>query len=194
MIRWPDIVFASERRYATLTAATTDGRLRRLGHGVYTPSADPDEVVVRRNWMSVLDHSLPGAVIVDASARRGFPDRGGRLFVDHGRRSPYVLPGLAIIPRRGPGPQPGDTEVDGFYRSSLPRGILDNLSRADARRLTRSEVERWIVETAAGHRDEWLNDLREEARVLSESMGLNRAYEHLSAIISAVRSNRARIT
>ncbi len=186
---WPDIVFASDWRNATLTAATNDGRLRRIGHGVYTPSMDADDVVVRRNWIAVLGHALPGAVVVDGSARSGFPDPSGRLYVDHSRRSPYVLPGLAVIPRRGPGPLPGDTELDEFYLSSPARGMLDNLSRADSRRLTRSEVERWVVDTVTQHGEERLNKLRDEARALSELMDLDRAYERLSAIISAALSS-----
>ena len=56
---WPDIVFASDWRNATLTAAANDGRLRRIGHGIYTPSSDADDIVVRRNWMAILGHALP---------------------------------------------------------------------------------------------------------------------------------------
>lgn len=182
---WPEIVFASDWRYATLTAATSDGRLRRIGHGVYTPSTEADDVVARRNWMAVLGHALPGAVIVDASARSGCPDSSGRLFVDHPRRSPYVLPGLSILPRRGPGPLPGDIKLDEFYLSSPARGMLDNLSRDDSRRLSTSEVERWVVDTVTQHGVERLNEIRDEARSLSESMERPRAYERLSAIISA---------
>jgi hypothetical protein len=162
---WPDIVFASDWRNATLTAATNAGRLRRIGHGVYTPSADADDVVVRRNWMAALGHALPGAVVVDGSARSGIPDPSGRLYVDHSRRSPYVLPGLAVIPRRGPGPLPGDTELDEFYLSSPARGMLDNLSRVDSRRLTRSEVERWVVDIVTQHGDERGEQQRKAPRV-----------------------------
>lgn len=187
--RWPEIVFASDWRNATLTAATNDGRLRRIGHGVYTPSPDADDVVVRRNWMAVLVHALPGAVVVDASARRGCPDSGGRLYVDHSRRAPYVLPGLSVMPRRGPGPLPGDIELDEFHLSSPARGMLDNLSRDDSRRLTRSEVERWVVDTVTQHGEERLNQIRDEARRLSDLMDLRPSYERLSAIISAALSS-----
>jgi fido (protein-threonine AMPylation protein) len=186
---WPDIVFASDWRNATLTAAANDGRLRRIGHGIYTPSPDADVVVVRRNWMSVLGHSLPGAVVVDASARSGAPDSNGRLFVDHARRSPYVLPGLSIIPRRGPGPLPGDIRLDEFYLSSPARGMLDNLARSDSRRLASSDVERWVVDIVTQHGEERLNAIRDEARGLAQMMDRQGAYERLSAIISAALSS-----
>lgn len=187
--RWPDIVFASDWRNATLTAATNDGRLRRLGHGVYTPSKDADDAVVRRNWMAVLGHALPGAVIVDASARSGAPNPDGRLYVDHSRRTAYVLPGLAVIPRRGPGPLPNDTSLGDFYLSSPARGMLDNLSRDDSRRLSRPEVERWVIDIVTQHGEDRLNEIRDEARSLSELMDHQRAYERLSAIISAALSS-----
>lgn len=186
---WPDIVFASDWRNATLTAATNDRRLRRIGHGVYTPSPDADDVVVRRNWVAILGHALPGAVVVDASARRACPDSSGRLYVDHPRRTPYVLAGLSVIPRRGPGPLPGDIALDEFYLSSPARGMLDNLSRDDSRRLTRSEVERWVVDSVTQYGEERLNQTRDEARRLSELMGHRSAYERLSTIITAALSS-----
>ena len=186
---WPDIVFASDWRNATLTAAANDGRLRRIGHGIYTPSSDADDIVVRRNWMAILGHALPGAVVVDASARSGCPDANGRLYVDHARRTPYLLPGLSILPRRGPGPLPGDAELDEFYLSSPARGMLDNLSRDDSRRLTTSEVERWVVDIVTQHGEERLNQIRDEARGLSGLMERPRVFERLSATISAALSS-----
>ena len=54
---WPDLVLASDWRRATLSAALKQGRLRRIAQGYYTPSPDPDEAVVRRNWMKVLGHA-----------------------------------------------------------------------------------------------------------------------------------------
>ena len=106
-IRWPEIVFAGDAPRETLSRAATAGRLSRLARGIYTPSKDAPEAVVRRNWMQILAREFPGAVIVDRAARSLQPVEG-RLPVDHRRRHPLALPGLVIEPREGPGVLPGD--------------------------------------------------------------------------------------
>jgi hypothetical protein len=186
--RWPDIVFASDWRLATLSEATKAGRLRRIARGIYTPSRDPVEAVVRRNWMLVLAHAFPGAVIVDRSTRAGSPDSSGYLYVDHPRRRALALPGLVIVPRLGPGPLPGDQALDRFYVSSTARGLLDNLVGGGSRCLSNEELETWIAEIATRHGDQRLNALRDQARELAVATGREEAFARLSTIISAALS------
>jgi hypothetical protein len=187
-ISWPDIVFASDRRHATLSEATRTGRLRRIARGIYTPSDDPVEAVVRRNWMQILAQVFPGAVIVDRSTRPGSPDGSGYLYVDHRRRRTLVLPGLVIVPRSGPGPLPGDQPIDGFYVSSTARGLVDNLAGSGSRCLTREEIEAWITEIATRHGEPRLNALRDQARTIAAAIGREDAFATLSTIISAALS------
>ena len=188
IIGWPEVVFASDWRAATLTNATKAGRLRRIAHGVYTPSGEPGEVILRRNWVQALEHAFPGAVLVDASARTGSPDAGGRLFVDHTRRSPLALPGLSILPRRGPGALPGDQPLHGFYLSSTARGLLDNLAGRGSRYLPELEVQAWVIDLLVRRGEEQVNQIRDDARSLSDRVGYQAAFERLSGIISAALS------
>ena len=188
IIGWPEVVFASDWRAATLTNATKAGRLHRIAHGVYTPSDEPGEVILRRNWVQVLEHRFPGAVLVDASARTGSPDSGGRLFVDHTRRSPLALPGLSIIPRHGPGALPGDQPLHGFFLSSPARGMLDNLAGRGSRYLSEAQVQTWVIDLVVRHGEAHLNEVRDSARSLSGRAGSPAAFERLSAIISAALS------
>ncbi len=186
---WPDIVFAADHRHATLSAAARAGRLRRLAHGIYSPSPGDPAPIFRRNWREVLAHRLRGAVVVDASARTGCPDGHGRLFVDHPRQRPLVLPGLTIFPRQGPGPLPGDASLpDGIYLSSRARGLLDNLARDDSRRLSSQEIQDWIVDITTHRGADTINAIRDEARQLAPMMGGEAAFERLSAIVSAALS------
>lgn len=186
--RWPDIVFASDWRLATLSEATKAGRLRRIARGIYTPSEDPVEAVVRRNWMQVLAQAFPGAVIVDRSTRAGSPDSSGYLYVDHPRRRTLALPGLVIVPRSGPGPLPGDQALDRFYVSSTARGLVDNLAGGGSRYLSREEIEAWITEIATRHGEPRLNALRDHAREIAVATGREDAFARLSTIISAALS------
>ena len=186
---WPDLVFATGRRYATVTAAVKAGRLRRLARGIYTPSGEPAAAVIRRHWREVLAWRLPGAVIVDASARTGLPDDRGYLYVDHRRQRPFELPGLVILPRQGPGPMSGDIALpDGTWQSSTERALLDNLARRDGRRLTASEVQDWVIDILAHHGEARLNELRDRARRLAMPMGREPSFDRLTAIISAALS------
>jgi hypothetical protein len=187
-IHWPDIVFATDRRLATLSNATREGRLRRIARGIYTPSDDPVEAVVRRNWVQILAQEFPGAVIVDRSARAGSPDKGGQIYIDHTRRRALALPGLVIVPRPGPGPLPGDTALNGFHVSSTARGILDNVAATGARYLSREDLEAWITQIATRHGEARLNQLRDQARDLAAMTGREGAFARLSAIIGAALS------
>jgi hypothetical protein len=187
-IRWPDLVMAGDWRAATLTDAVKSGRLRRIARGLYTPSPGPVASVVRRNWIPILERHFAGAVIVDASARAGSPDSAGQLYVDHPRPTPLALPGLAIIPRKGPGPLPGDQALGGFFVSSTARGLLDNTARSAARYLPRKDVETWIAEILSRHGEGRLNGLRDEARALAVATGRTAAFERLSAAITAALS------
>src|SRR5450759_5059505 len=82
---WPELIFADEAPRESLSRAVTAGRLRRIARGVYTSSNDALEAVTRRHLPQIVVHELPGAVLIDASARSGRPSANGDLYVDHGR-------------------------------------------------------------------------------------------------------------
>jgi hypothetical protein len=186
---WPEVVFSGDADPAVLSRAARRGTLRRLASGVYTGAVhlDPAEVV-RRNLWRIVGHRLPGAVIVDRSARRAGPV-DGLLVVDHPRTRPLSLPGVTVLARRGPGPVPGDMELpDGLWIASTARQLLDNLdrSRGAARRtLTDTEVEEW-VDTLAGARGAGaLYRLLDQARHLAPSLGRGRELARLEVMIRA---------
>lgn len=187
--RWPEIVFAGDAPRETLSRAATAGRLTRLARGIYTPSKDAPEVVVRRNWMQILAREFPGAVIVDRAARSLQPVEG-RLAVDHRRRHALELPGLAIDPRQGPGPLAGDIAApEGIWLSSPARGMLDNLGGSGERYLSRGEVEHWVGDIVARHGERRINEIRDAARTIAEPMRRKGAFDQLRAIVAAALSS-----
>jgi hypothetical protein len=202
---WPEMVFSGDTARAVLSRAVDRRTLRRLAQGIYTSavSEDPSEVVLR-NLFCIVGHELPGAVIVDRSARRAGPVNGF-LVVDHSRTRPLELPGLTVLPRKGPGHLDGDMEMpDGLWIASVPRQLLDNLdrSRGSARRtLTDEEVEDWVDTLVRDRGEEGVNRLRDQSRVLAPVLGRTVELKHLERIISAalatgdvsaVRSERLR--
>jgi hypothetical protein len=181
---WPDLVFADEANRSTLARAAREGRLIRLGPGIYTPSHDP-EGAVRRNWAQIVAHELPGAVIADRSARTGSPDRDGGLAVIHSRRRPLVLPGLTVTSRPGGGPLPGDTQIMlGLWLSSQGRAMIDNAARSGARYLSPAELEAWIVDLAA-RGETSLNRVRDEARAVADATGRMTVFARVNRLIAA---------
>ncbi len=185
-----EILFTDERNRFALSKATSRGQLRRIGWGIYTRSRDEPSEVVRRNLWAIVGHAFPGAVVTDRSARRWAPDNDGRLTVVHPRSRPLTLPGVTIAPRRGPGPVTGDTALPfGVWGASPERGMLENLgARATvrARYLTAHELEAWIVDLAAqSNGADRLNDLRDRARQLAPTLGLPRALDRLTSLVSA---------
>jgi hypothetical protein len=84
---------------ATLSRAVRDGRIRRLGRGVFTADqrADPAELIARNRWM-VVAGLVPDAVVADRSAAEGGTQRAGVLTVaSKSRKEDLVLPGLGRV-------------------------------------------------------------------------------------------------
>jgi hypothetical protein len=183
---WPDLVFSNGARREILSRAVTAGRLRRIDRGIYTPSADPLEVVTRRHLEEIVAHEFPGAVIVDRSARTELAGAGGDLYVDHRRDRPLELPGVVIRPRPGPGPLPGDIALPGgIHLSSPARGLIDNLAGRGRRFLSRQEVEAWIAELRLSDDPGRLDKTMGLARDIARQTDRMPVFERLSRIVAA---------
>lgn len=188
--RWPAVLFSGDADPAVLSRAVRRGTLRRLASGVYTGLVDaaPEEVVARHLW-DIVGHELPGAVLVDRTAATIGP-RHGVLHVDHPRSRPLELPGVRVMPRRGPGPVEGDTPLlqTSLYLSSPARQLLDNLARgrgATERTLSDAEIEQWLDELAADRGAAELNRLRDQARKLAPILSRQKQFERLDVLLSA---------
>ncbi len=187
---WPEVVFVGDLSRAALSKAAKEGRAVRLAPGIYSgrPFTPPEEVV-RRNWLQIVSHELPDAIITDRSARRSGPD-DGLLTVVHRRARALELPGLTILPRPGADALPGDTRLASVWLASQPRALLENLRGGHRRYLSQTEIEAWIADLLAHYGPARLNQVRDEARRLAELAGLQRAFRRLEAIIGAALSTR----
>lgn len=186
---WSEIVFAGDADRAVLSRATTRRRLRRLAQGIYTSAVeDEPEQVVARNLLHIIGHELPGAVLVDRSAR-AMRATNGVFVIDHGRSRPLVLPGVVVVARRGPGRVDGDMPLpDDLWLSSVPRQLLDNLNRsrgAHKRVLGAVEVEDWVDSLVRERGIDGINQIRSKARDLAPLLGRNDEFARLDALISA---------
>lgn len=195
---YPALVYAGEADKDELRRAQRRGDLVRIASGIYTgETVKPAVEVVRERLWQILAHEMPGAVIVDRSVRDGGRGADGTLYVVASRTRPLVLPGVTVVPRKGPGQLPGDMSLpDGIAMSGMARGLLENLAptrhRSDgsSRTLTRAEVEVWINDLCASRGESYLNRLRDEARVLADDLSAQKAMTTLDAMISAALNSR----
>ncbi|MFN8521337.1 MAG: hypothetical protein U0667_18590, partial [Chloroflexota bacterium] len=187
---WPDLIFGDRASRANLSKAAKAGSIVRLAPAIYTGRTLTDPALMaREHWREILAHELPGAVLVDRSARQTAPDEQGRVFVAHPRSRPLTMPGLSILPRRGPTDVAGDIDIGGgLHQSSVARGLLDNLSGDGTRYLDRTDIERWVTDLLDAHGPDRLNEVRDEARRLAPILGRGAAMKRLDGIIAAALS------
>ena len=181
--------------------AVADGRARKVAGRLYTRNLDePLEQVVRRNWTRAAAHYFPAAVIVDRSGIEAQPSSDGSLFLDAGPdykgRRPVRLPGLTLLPRRGPGPMPGDMpHMDGLHFSSRPRAFLDNMRQSRVRdgvprTLSTAEIEEELTRIATIRGREALGELRDQAHEVAEALDARREMAALDDLIGAILGTR----
>jgi hypothetical protein len=197
----PEVFATTTRISPAVQRALADGRVRKVAGRLYTRNlAEPLEQVVRRNWSRVAAHYFPGAVIVDRSGIEAQPSADSSLFLDAGPdyagRRPVRLPGLTLLPRRGPGPVSGDMpHLEGLYFSSRPRALLDNLRRSRARNgvprtLSEVEIENELTRTASVRGNDALSELRDEAREIAQELGAEREMTALDDLIGTILGTR----
>ncbi|NED98602.1 Fic family protein [Phytoactinopolyspora halotolerans] len=114
---------------------------------------------------------------MDRSALAAGPGDGW-LFVDHERVRPLGLPGLTVVPRRGPGPLSSDVPLgDGLWLSSEGRALVDNLGPSRSRgarpprTLSTRELHDWIARLVSARRPEQIERIVEQAKEAADAIG-----------------------
>ena len=191
------LVFSEPKRSSELSRAVQRGTARRLARGVYSfDLRTPSEDLIRRNWLEIVGHFFPSAVISDRSRVASIPDSNGLLFIVHERERALELPGLLVLPRKGAPPLPDDIVLPGLWLSSYARALVENLlpSRAvkgrPRRTLTERELHDWIARLARTEGPEKLNRIRDRARELADELGLATEFPRLDAIFGATQGTR----
>ena len=175
-----EVLFTGAEEPSRLSRMVRRGELRRLATGVYTTNlVDPIEEVARRNWPTITSHFCPGALIADRSVPIGQPDSQGQLFVVANRVRPVQLPGLTIIPRRGPGPLPDDMPyLHGLFISSIPRALVENqrssrsVKGRPSRTLREAELADWVDSIVRNYDEARVKKFRARAREVAEELGM----------------------
>lgn len=188
---------AAARRIQRLAQA---GQLRRLYAGIYTSNLDsPLESIVLRHWRTIAGHLLPGGVLSHRSAFDAMP-HSGALVITRGRtRRRLELPGLTItvVPGSEPRLQPpaADIPLGGLYLASDPRRFLENLTQGrgwSERVLPQAELEAKLDRILMVGGEHRLNQLRDQARDIAQTLGLDKQFRRLDGLTGALLGTQAK--
>lgn len=198
----PEILFTSPGDNAAaqrMSRLVKQGLIRPLYRGIYTSSLDvDDQSVVTRNWSKILSHWAPGCVLSHRSAFELVPIDGAvYLSKDSGARE-FELPGLSfkamVKPKLGPilsATRTGalDVKYQDFYVASQARAYLESLtpdSRLLPRQLAKEAIEEKLELILRLKGARALNSLRDDAREVSELLGLTKEFTALNKIIGSL--------
>ena len=117
---------------AHLSRLARSGSALRLAPGIYAVGATlPPETVASFHRNAIIARIWPGAVIRGRSALAGGQPVDGVIYIAHPnppRKAPLSLPGLTIVPERGPQALPGDMPLpDGIALAGQARTLVENI-------------------------------------------------------------------
>jgi fido (protein-threonine AMPylation protein) len=194
----PEVFVSDASIAASVSRKVKQGEVRKLGSRVYTTNLKEDPaILVRRHAWFLVEALFPQALIVDRTALEHRPAIDGSVFVVSRKKRPLILPGLTIYPRKGHGPLPEDRPfMGGLYLSCPARAYLENMrsSRAGkggvSRTLSRREIEERLDELLRAAGEGALRTLKDEARHIAATLGMEREYGDLEALIGALLGTR----
>lgn len=200
-IHVPEILVSAGKNARTAQAISRrvrQGQARKLAAKVYTTNlADPPEAIIRRHLFEIAGALYPKAVVSHRSALEGGAAEDGSLFLSYPHSRNISLPGHTLRLTPGPGPLPGDRPfISGLYIASEPRAFLENLSAARARSGVRKTLSRDAIEVRLDRicqirGEEALNELRDEARALTQSGRWHAEFKRLDELVGAILGSRA---
>jgi fido (protein-threonine AMPylation protein) len=191
-----EIVFASSNKAISrkVNQQVKSGELRKIAPRVYTSNAnDPAEVIVLRNWFRILSHLFPGAILSHRSAIEGRPV-DGHIFLTYSSTRNVQLPGLMVHLLQGPSHETGtDHFIEHLYRSSESRAYLELMQPVQStthvpKTLKREVLEAKLESMIRMRGDRALNQLRDEAKMLAPVLDMEKEFNNLNRIISALLS------
>lgn len=177
------------RRLAQLKAAR---RIRLVGPRLYVsvPETKTEETV-RQSWSTIVSELFPGALLSHRTALEFSPSPEGFVYITATTNREVQYPGLTLAFVRGPAALQDDSPFLKFKTSSLPRALLENLSRrAKARVVPIEKLEARLQKELHVHGETALNNLRDRARAIADELGWHSEFQRLDALIGTLLGTR----
>lgn len=195
----PQLFFSSSDQEAKrLSALCRKGRLRRIRQGVYTDGPpESDGSLINSRWHEVVAYLYPDAIAAYRTAYELKPVDGFVVIVANIKKPAVIKIGWYLRISVQPGdPSIGHQQfLPELSRSNVPRFLLENLTpsrdtAAFAKSFGAGWVEEYLAKELQKRGETELNAIRDQARELSSSLGLESQYTQLDKIIGALLSSR----
>ncbi len=189
------LVFPSSEEAQKASRLAAKGELHRIRRGIYIDTSDAEEITKTLNnkWMEIACKIFDGLVAVARTAAELKPAEGRLYFVSGKLKSPRTVQVGHLNFSISPGnTDQGVEQVSLEMRRSNPaRYCLENLapSRGDKeskKTLGPEWVELELVKHFQQRGEQAINALRDEARNLASVLELEKAFEMLNMLISAL--------
>ncbi|WEK36368.1 MAG: Fic family protein [Candidatus Pseudobacter hemicellulosilyticus] len=188
-----EIIFTDKAVSKQISRAVKEGKIKKIAPTIYTGKMEEEpEALIRRNLFTIIGHQYPGAVISHRSAFELKPTQTGDFFVTYSYTRNISLPGVTLHLLEGPGDIEGDRQFMGeLYLGQQARAFLENLqvSRkggSASKNLPREAIEEKLLAIISVNGEAALNQLRDQARRIAPALLLEKEFEQLNSMISAL--------
>ncbi len=194
----PPFLFPGQGRTerARIERLKRSGAIRKVAPRLYTSVPDSQlPETVRSLWSLIVSTLYPMALLSQRTALTFLPSPSGEIFLTAGDNRTLELPGLTVRFMKGPKPDEMDADFLSMKVSCLPRALLENLASAKGslknRKLSAEELEERLEKELTTKGEAHLNQMRDQAKTISERMGFEAEYVKLDQIIGALLSTRS---
>lgn len=180
-----------------ITKLLSAGVIRKIAPRVYSSNLEePIEGIIRRNLFQILGTIYPGTMLSHRSAFEFQPTKTGQIFLTTSYTKKVKLPGITIQFISGPSPIEGDNKFSGeLFASQKARAFLENLQAtkklgSESKCLSLPEIEERLEQIIRVNGEVEINKLRDQARGISEQLGMQQEFEKLNRLISALLTTK----
>jgi Fic family protein len=194
-----EIIYSSSDKKVRKQIALLEntGKIKKIAPRIFTSNfVDTDEVIIKRNIFSILGNLYPGSLLSHRSAIEFKPTTTGQIFVTYTYTKKIELPGITIRFMEGIEAIEGDNSFSGeLFVSQQERAFLENLQSSrktgpESKTISISELENKLEKIAQVKGEEGLNQIRDNAKVIAEKLGMQKEFEKLNKLISALLSTQ----
>lgn len=188
-------VFISEANISyKITRLVQQGKVRNITGKLYTSNmTDEIDIIINRRLWEIVGLLFPNSIIADRTAFELKPNKHKEIFIISDKSRSIAIGSYTIYPRKGADIQKSDTPfMDNLYLPSTARRFLENMRTArreksiEPRYLSQKEVEEKLDAYIRTNGEVAINKLRDEMRELAPVLGLEKEFQKINLIISAM--------
>ncbi len=194
-IHLQEMIFSSSDQKISkqISKLEKNGKIRKIAQRIYSSNLiDQPEAIIRRNLFIVLGRLYPGAVLSHRSAFEFEPTNEGHIFLTYSYTKKVNRSGIILRFLEGHKALPGDNQISGgLYASQRARAFLENLQPSknvsgSSKCLPITTIESKLEQIIRVNGEEELNNIRDRAREIAPELKMEKEFERLNKIISAL--------